>query len=325
MSDARHAVISIDLGGTKLAAAVFGETGRPISKSATLLGDRSGEAVGRLVIDEIRRLRDDAAADAFTILGVGISVPGIAHEPSGRVWAPNIAGWDDYPLHEEVTAAVLDVAIPVRVCSDRAACILGEVWQGAARGCRDAIFVAVGTGIGSGILADGRVLHGAHGSAGAIGWMALDRPFKPDYQHWGCYESHASGDGLARVLKSKLAENADYMGRLRSPENATAAALFAAYEENDPLAVEVLGEAIEFWGMAAANLVSLFNPEKIIFGGGVFGPATRFLEDIANEARRWAQPVAMQQVALEPSQLAGDAALYGAAFSVLRAADSAPP
>ena len=100
---------------------------------------------------------------------------------AGRVWAPNIPGWDDYPLKAEIKAAVSDQAVKIAIDSDRSASILGEAWQGAARDCRNAIFLAVGTGIGAGIFVDGRVLHGAHGIAGAIGWMALDRPFRPEY------------------------------------------------------------------------------------------------------------------------------------------------
>ena len=95
--------------------------------------------------------------------------------------------------------------------------------------------------------------------------------------------------------------------------------MFAAYEQGDEVAKEVVAQAIEFWGMASANLISLFNPEKIVFGGGVFGPATQFLEAIATEARRWAQPVAIERVKFEASQLGGDAALYGAAYLALRA------
>jgi glucokinase len=89
--------------------------------------------------------------------------------------------------------------------------------------------------------------------------------------------------------------------------------LFDAFEQCEPVSQEVLREAVEYWGMAAANLVSLFNPEKIIFGGGVFGPAARFLHGIAHQAGRWAQPLAMYKVSIEASILGGDAALYGAA------------
>jgi glucokinase len=101
------------------------------------------------------------------------------------------------------------------------------------------------------------------------------------------------------------------------------ARLFEAYDRGDAVARRVLEEAIQFWGMATANLVSLFNPEAIIFGGGVFGPATRFLDRVAAEAKRWAQPIAMTQVRVVPSALGGDAGLLGAARLAFRLRHSA--
>jgi glucokinase len=122
---------------------------------------------------------------------------------------------------------------------------------------------------------------------------------------------------LARAARNALAQRPNYRGELRATPRLTAHEVFAAYERGDEIAELVLAQAAELWGMAAANLVSVFNPEKIIFGGGVFGPATRLIDSIAAEARRWAQPVAFQRVSFEPSQLGIDAALYGAAYLAL--------
>lgn len=312
-------VIGLDLGGTKLAAALFDADGQVIVKRSLPLEKREGLAVGELVVSQVRRLLQTGEQRNLAIRAVGICVPGIVQPETGRVWAPNIPGWDDYPLKAEIKAAVSDQAVKVAIDSDRSASILGEAWQGAARDCRNAIFLAVGTGIGAGILVDGRVLHGAQGIAGAIGWMALDRPFRADYVARGCFESHASGEGIASVAQEAVARRRGYHGPLRTKTTLTAHEVFAAYETGDEIAKEVLTEAIEFWGMASANLISLFNPEKIVFGGGVFGPAAQFLEAITTEARRWAQPVAMNQVTFAASQLEGDAALYGAAYQALRA------
>ena len=98
----------------------------------------------------------------------------------------------------------------------------------------------------------------------------------------------------------------------------TAKDIFEAYESNDKLAVAVIDNAIEYWGMAVANLVSIFNPGKIIFGGGVFGPALKFLDAIYEEAKKWAQPISMQQVKLEAAGLGNDAGLYGAGYLAIK-------
>jgi glucokinase len=313
------AVVALDLGGTKLAAALFAEDGRPRAKRIVALGGRAGPAVGALARREVRRLQGEAAAAGLRVDAIGAAVPGIAHADSGCVWAPNIPGWEDYPLRRDLEIAAGRPTVPVVVDSDRAACILGEAWRGAAQGCRHAVFLAVGTGIGAGIIVDGQVLRGAHDSAGAAGWLALSRPYQADYRSCGDFEYHASGEGLARAAARLLAQTAGYRGPLNRTRALSARDVFAAYEDGDLLAARVMRDAVEYWGAACANLVSLLNPEKIILGGGIFGPASRFLDAIEAEAARWAQPVAMRQVTFETSRLGGDAALYGAAVLARRA------
>lgn len=308
-------VLGIDLGGTKLAAALFSPEGRILRQESVLLAGREATDVGALIIETARSF---VAREPVT--AIGVSIPGIYYARSGRVWAPNIPGWDEYPLREELIRAF--PGVPVAIDSDRACYILGERWQGAARGCRNAIFLAIGTGIGAGILIEGQVLRGHGDIAGAVGWMGLAQPFAEKYRRCGCFEYHASGDGLARVAHEYLAANPVWQGPLRQADTATMKGMevFAARAEGDPLAQRVLDEAVLFWGMAVANLISTFNPEKIILGGGVFGPAGEFLDRIRAEAEKWAQPIAFTQVALELSTLGGDAGLIGAGSLALQAA-----
>jgi glucokinase len=300
--------VGADLGGTKLAAAAFTPAGEIIERQNIALSGRKGAEVGSLVADVLKRLSTDHGCEA-----AGVCVPGLYRAGRGTVWAPNIPGWDDYPLLEELRAA-LQRDVRVTIDSDRAAYILGETWRGAARGARNAIFLAVGTGIGAGILVDDALVRGHGDVAGAIGWLALDRPFMPRYSTHGCFEDQASGPGLARVARDLIAGDIKYGGALRktNPEDIDAADVFAAYESNDVIATRVIDNAIELWGMATANLVSLFNPEIIVFGGGIFGPAGRFLERIRAEAAKWAQPLAMREVRIAVSSLGSDAGLYGA-------------
>jgi glucokinase len=308
-------VIALDLGGTKLAAGAFTAEGATLVRESTPLGNRRGSDVGALIVEECLRMQARIGErGAPQPVAIGVTVPGIYRAAKGTVWAPNIPGWDDYPLRSELQQA-LGAGAGIVIDSDRAAYILGETWRGAARGARDAIFIAVGTGIGAGILADGRVLRGAGDIAGATGWLALDRPFRDAYVQCGCFEHHASGPGLARVARERLSANPSYSGELRNvaPDALSAEHVFAAFDRADPIAAEVIDNAIAFWGMAAANLVSLFNPETIIFGGGVFGPAAGLLDRIRAEAARWAQPIAMKEVRVVATELGGDAGLYGAA------------
>jgi glucokinase len=169
-------------------------------------------------------------------------------------------------------------------------------------------------------MVEGHILRGAHNIAGAVGWLALDRPFRSEYVACGCFEHHASGEGLVTVAQELLAQEKRYLGELKTNPVLTAQDIFAAFAHGDPIAKAVLARAIEFWGMAVANLVSLFNPETIIFGGGVFGPATQFLDAIYAEARKWAQPISIKQVKLLTTKLGGAAGLYGAAHLALQVA-----
>jgi glucokinase len=167
-----------------------------------------------------------------------------------------------------------------------------------------------------GILIEGNVLRGAHDIAGAIGWMALDRPFKEAYISCGCFEHYTSGEGIAKQAQQLLREEKNYSGELKNKpiEEIDCRDVFNAYENKDEVAQQVIAMCIEFWGMATANLVSLFNPEKIIFGGGVFGPAIPLIPQIKTEATRWAQPISIQQVTFETAALGADAGVYGAGY-----------
>lgn len=310
------ALLGIDLGGTKLALALFNESGKILHKETLALEKRKGKEVGELIIKSVIQLKDSKIYGEIT--SIGFSVPGIYHIKTGTVWAPNIPEWDDYPLLNEIKN--VSGYIPVTIDSDRACYILGESWQGNAHGCKDAIFLSVGTGIGAGIMINGEILRGSNDIAGSIGWMALDRPFDEKYKNCGCFEHYASGEGIAKITRALLKEQKDYKGELNNlhPEKLTSVEIFKAYNNKDPIAAIVIQKCIEFWGMAAANLVSLFNPEKIIFGGGVFGPATPLIPEIRKEAAKWAQPISINQVSFEVSGLAGDAGVFGAGYLALK-------
>jgi len=310
-------IAGLDLGGTKLAEAIFSDEGEIFHKDVHELKGREGSGVGAMVGERLEAL---LAISGHEVDAVGVSVPGIYFKDHGSVWAPNIPGWESYPLLSELQNGA-GSKVKVVIDSDRACYILGEVWQGAAQGLRDAIFIAVGTGIGAGIMSDGNVLRGAHDISGAIGWLALDRPYLRRYKNYGCFEYQASGAGIARMACDYLEDDGAYAGVLRSmpPEEITAKDVFNAYGRNDGIARQVIRNAVEFWGMAAANMVSLFDPDKIIFGGGVFGPAADLIGDIRTEAQKWAQPVSFKKVSMEVSTLKGDAGLYGAGMLALSA------
>lgn len=307
--------IGLDLGGTKISGALFTENNIMLISDTLYLEGRAGDEVLERIFTLCDSLMDKGSIREEHKKSIGICVPGIAYSKTGKVWAPNIPGWDNYPLKEKMIERYSNTTVMVE--SDRTCYILGESSQGVAKGCENAIFIAVGTGIGAGILIDGRVLHGASDIVGATGWMALKQPYDKEWDACGCFESNCSGSGIAlqakKLLKKSISEKG-YKGVLSSIdiENITAREVFAALDQNDVVAKEVIDNAIEMWGMAAANFVSLFNPEMIIFGGGIFGPASRFVDQIYAEALKWAQPIAIRQCKFAATSLPDTAGLYGA-------------
>jgi glucokinase len=311
--------IGIDLGGTKISGAIFNENGNILFQDSLLIEDRKGKEVGELIIFLCKKICSKGGIDITGEMSIGVCVPGIAYSKTGCVWAPNIPNWENYPIASEMKRHFPKALITIE--SDRTCYILGEITMGVAKGCNDAIFLAVGTGIGAGIIIDGNILHGASDIIGAIGWMALKPPYSDKYNKCGCFESHASGGGLASQAKYLLTQDKNYNGMLRQYQidKITSYEVFAAHLLGDPIALKVINQAVEMWGMAAANMVSLFNPELVIFGGGVFGPAIPLIDRIYDEACKWAQPISIKETKFVATQLPKMAGLYGAGAAAMKA------
>ncbi|MGZ7046037.1 MAG: ROK family protein, partial [Candidatus Aminicenantales bacterium] len=311
---------AIDVGGTKISSALFTRSGDMLAKTKVSIDRGGGDAAAAQVAERVRALGENAGRAGGRLLAVGVSVPGIVYSESGRVWAPNIRGWDRYPLRERLEREVVawqgqsGTPFPLVLESDRSAYVTGEAWRGAAAGASDAVFLAVGTGIGAGILSGGRLVHGHEDIAGAVGWFGLDPKFKPVYADTGCFEAEASGNSVGRKARELIGAGRPSLmlelagGRM---ENVTAETVAAAARNKDPLALEVVADVVRFLAMGIANIVSILNPEAVILGGGLFQAADVFLEPVRLDFRKWAQPLAAAAVRIEISALGEDAGLYG--------------
>ena len=310
------AVIALDLGGTKIASAIVDSEGNMKYLHKNLLAGRCGEEVGRLILEAVDRQLENAVYHKINIEAIGVCVPGSVDPDTELVWAPNIPQWESYPLAQQLRRHVEGKGIRVYVDNDRSCAIYGELWQGAGRGSKNCVFMVVGTGIGAGIAIDGRVLHGAHDVVGAIGWMALQPPYVNEYDPQGCLEYYASGTGICNRAKELIRADKAYRGELRQMpiSRLTTKHIFRAYGNGDVIACKVIGKAVEMWGMAAANMVSILNPEKVIWGGGVFCSARHLVPAIYAEAKRWAQPLSLRRTKFEATLLDGNEVLLGAAY-----------
>lgn len=275
--------LGIDVGGTKIAAAVVGEDGR--------IQDRRKYPVDRLnTVAQIARIAHELGNGRIDCAGVVI--PGIYYAGNGSAWAPNLWGMDPVPLRADL---LRELPWPVTIDSDRAAYVLGEQWLGAAQGAQDVVFVAVGTGIGAGIISGGRLIRGAEDIAGAVGWFALNPRRLPIYEQMGCFEAEAAGPSLGR------------RGRT------TTEAIIEAARREDPDALRIINETVIYLGMGLANIVSLLNPEIIVLGGGLMQSGDLFLEPVRRSVPQWAQPLAAKRLRIELTRLGEDAGVLGAA------------
>jgi glucokinase len=304
---AKH-VLAVDLGGTKLAVALATCEGKLIGRKSVNVAVDSPLAPVKQII---ATARDFVGAKPVreVLAGVGVAVPGLVRK-DGTVWAPNLPGWNRMALARRLKSAL---GVPVEVESDRNAAVLGESWRGAARRKSDAIVLMLGTGIGAGILSGGRLLRGAHELSGCAGWMVVTETQEDDVRGVGQLEAFAAGPGIARAAKEELARGIESLLREIPPDSITAYEVAEAARRGDALSIEVFLEAGRLLGYGVANLVSLFDPEVVVIGGGLARASDLFLEALRKSMKERAQPIAGAKVRVVTSKLGGDANLLGVA------------
>jgi len=307
-----RAALAVDLGGTELRAALVAESGAFLARDAEPTLARSGPAavIGQIV-RLLRGLED--RAEGCTILGVGIGAPGPLDPERGVVLrAPTLDHWHEVPL-----VALLEARLgrQVRLENDANAAALGEWLFGAGQGTRHMVFVTVSTGIGGGVIAGGKLLHGRRGMAGEIGHMAItEREVACPCGSVGCWEALAAGPALARHANAAVAQGA--ATSLPRDGRVTARDVFAAAASGDGLARHLLDQEARWLGIGFANLLHLYSPERIIVGGGVSAGLAALRPGIEREMHRRAMG-AYRDVPVLPAALGADAGLAGAAGLIL--------
>ncbi len=303
---------AVDIGGTKISSSLFTRDGYMLHRNKAAIAGDGPEKSAIQIIDIVKNLERYAHAENGEIGAVGIAVPGVVFHEKGLVWAPNIPGWDHLPLKSRLEE---NIQLPLVLDSDRSAYVLGEQWCGAARGKKDAVYLAVGTGIGAGILMDGRLCRGCDDIAGAVGWFALNAEFRDEYAARGCFETEASGPSVARraasLIESGESSVLEEMAEGQM-DKITAEKVVQAAQKGDSVAQKALDTTVQYLAMGIANIVSILNPEVIVLGGGLFQAGEILLDPVRRDFKKWAQPLAAQKVRLELSHLGEDAGLYGA-------------
>jgi glucokinase len=225
------------------------------------------------------------------------------------IWAPNIPDCRDVDLRGPLGAAL---GMPVFLEYDGHTAVLGEWWQGAGRGYQNVVFIIIGTGIGGGLILNGRLVRGRDRLAGAAGWFVLttDPGEAEAARSRGHWESLAAGPGIARRAQAAGGERTGL----------TAEGVFAEARAGGVWAQTLVAETARTIGLGVANIVSLVNPDIVILGGGIGTQGDLILEPVRQVVRDWAQPVSGRGVRVEVSQLGEEAGLLGAAYAAFERA-----
>jgi glucokinase len=264
-------VVGVDVGGTKVAAGLVDPCGEIVCHTRTaMVSNGTAETGLAAVTSAIDQLLEDKRSP---IRGIGICAPGPLDPASGVVInPPNVPCWRDFPLAARIAEAY---QVPVKIDNDANAAALAEAQWGAGRGYRNVFYTCIGTGIGTGIVFDGRIYHGRTGSAGEGGHMSIDyRGPRCACGKPGCIEIFACGPAIARRARAKLAagSGADSVilklvkGDL---EAVTSYTVGEAYAAGDRVATETLLETVELLALWLGNIVDLLEPDVMIIGGGV--------------------------------------------------------
>lgn len=253
-------IIGIDIGGTNVASGITDLNGKVCAYRdfPTQVNLEHNLFVG--IKQSVKSMIQELGIDESKILGLGVGIPGITNVKEGTVKEAPALKWKDFPIRERLKE-IFD--LPIYIDNDVNINALGEHWKGVGRNKKNLIYIAIGTGIGSGIMINGKLYRGSNYSAGEIGYLVTDRVhaknYHPVYAGYGFLESVASGSSIGNQLSERL-------GRTVSAKDA-----FDLYQKQDQTAVEVVDFAIENLSLGIANYVSLFDPELIILGGGVSG------------------------------------------------------
>lgn len=323
LEDSRVVTVGIDLGGSKILAAAVDRRGKMLSSDETATPATKGcEAIIQSILDSAHRALGQSAVDPSRVCAVGIGAAGISNPETGILFSsPNLPGWHDVPLRDIVQERL---AKKTFLLNDANAAALGEFYFGAARGAVNFIYITLSTGIGGGIVINGKVYSGSVGTAGEIGHMTIDDN-GPVCRcgSKGCWETLASGTALAREAKQRIKEGArtsilDYAGG--DMAKVTAQVIHRAAKQGDSLAEELIARASYYIGVGLANLINLFNPELIVIGGGLSNIGDMLLEPAFKVAGERAYKYAFQAVRFASAELGRNSGVLGAAAFALREA-----
>jgi glucokinase len=306
-------VLGVDIGGTKVAVGLVNREGKILThERKPMVATGTAEAGLQAVTDAI-----DSLARGRDIRSIGICSPGPLDPRTGVVInPPNLPCWRNFPLAEKVSEKY---HVPVKVDNDAKAAALAETRWGNARGYRYFFYVTIGTGIGTGIIFDGRIYHGNTGSAGEGGHQSIDyRGPRCHCGKLGCIEILAAGPAIAVRARSKFKNDPSRHSAILDLANGDVAAITTemvgkAYASGDPLAEEILHETTDLLTVWLGNMIDLLDPDVLVIGGGVAAMLRPFFDQIKKNLPAWTVNPHTLEIPLLMAHYGADAGIAGGA------------
>jgi glucokinase len=309
--------VGLDVGGTTMKAGVVDDRGRPLDSVSLPTEAHRGQEFGlERMCETIREAVKVATLTMADIAAVGVATPGLMDIPAGLILdPPNLRPWRNVPVRDHIARVF---GKPTAFQNDANAAALGEHWAGAGQGVASLVFFTLGTGVGGGIVIDGKVLEGRHSHGGELGHVKIEmtRPRQCGCGRYGCLEAYASATAVVRrthellnegPARSVLHERRQLHGEL------TARDVFEVAAAGDELAGQIVEQTAYYLAVGAMNAMHTIDPDMVVFGGGMTAAGEPFLERIRHHVRELAFPVPAEHTQIRYAQLGTDAGFIGAA------------
>jgi len=310
--------IGVDLGGTNIKIGVVDSSGNLLYKmERPTLAEEGTDAVIARMSASAREAAEASGTSWDQVAGIGVGLPGFLDISRGIVKRLTNLPWENVPIR-----GLLEKAWerPVMIDNDANVAALGEAWSGAGAGVSDLVCITLGTGVGGGVIAGGRLVHGVGGAAGEIGHIRMEEDGALcGCGQRGCLETIASATGIVRMAKEMVASGRETsLAEAARTDTLSARDVFREMEAGDPVAKEVVDRATDALAKAMATLSVILNPARFIVGGGVARAGESLFRPLREAYFKRALPSAAEGVSIVPAQLGNDAGVIGAAGLVAR-------
>lgn len=313
----KKALLGVDIGGTTVKIGIVSEVGDIIKKweIPTNLSNDAKE-IPNDIWNSIDQHLSELQIERENVIGIGAGAPGFVNTDTGEVAIAVNLGWKNFKLGEKLSSLS---NLPVYVDNDANIAALGENWKGSGELVDNLIAITLGTGVGGGIIANGKIISGANGTAGEIGHMTVtDKGEKCNCGRIGCLETIASATGIGRLAEEKV--KASELTELEAVYNAngklTAKDVFDAAGKQDQVALDVINYVTDVLGLTIANIATIINPSKIVIGGGVSKAGQALLLPLKKSFSRYALPRLDEGCSFVIAELGNDAGIIGGAYLV---------